>query len=983
MEVFHAITARVNPIMWALLTREEQKKLLHVSADRTDLALMCDSEGQCHVSGSWHAVRLVLSVMEYVAVCVHNGHSRPVIELEEQHSVGVQTDTPPDSELCGFVPDETYDQCDFDNCSTEDIKSIGAVLNDSAESEAANDQSRFSHYDDTLRKLMSTNSSNLFDSKLLETISSNGNITKLTSSASCDSLNSSTEERINDAVKLINEDMNSDSMQSSDDSDIMDLSRPEEAEQEVSLDVPEVNLSKSDSNVKKDDPPITETLSKDAVAIKESPCHRTYRRILRTKKPKPKTEETENDGETGSDDDSDYVPSNAKNSSAVDKVDKTSAAKSSESAAKEKLKNMSTEKKTPKKGKKVNSHKSEPKKRGRKPKVKDPNDVFKCKHCSYTARLHSRLMNHVNRIHGNRNFSCCLCEKTFGTKADLQRHVKGHNESYVCDVCGKVYKSKAFVEQHKLTHQEEFVKPEYPCEICGKKFTAKCSLRLHIESIHKGNRKTYLCRFCGRSFTQKLHMIEHENKHTGRKPFVCQTCGATFFHMSSFKSHEIVHTDKREFQCDVCKKAFRTRQAMVAHRVIHTGAARFECEMCGKMFTQKQAMLRHMRVHTGERPFTCFLCSDKFNDRSILRRHLVGVHKLSLDKISKGRRRNFESDLEALKHSNPGHGLTNALRAAALSLQGADPVDEDGLPQQVPHPEEVAASVMQSHVPAQSQDAQVNQVNQVNQVSQVTQVQSMSSQMNQQLISDPIYSHSMTFDDAVAQMEMSHSAEAMGMSQGVLNTYDHTMSAHALSAHQLADHQLADHQLTDQIVHHQLADHQVADHQLSHLNDHQVDHRLDQLDHQLDDQLGDHQLREHQLADHQLVPHQLGDHVDHTMAGQQLDIDHSVADAMSAGEHVAMVTDPVYSQAVSESLVGQELGDLPEPPPAHRHLNTHHYYSSYMSDGQTLPSLHHPVLPHMPYLTQPPDPSIPASSYSSLLDVHVQHLHSLHPYSTM
>jgi hypothetical protein len=87
-------------------------------------------------------------------------------------------------------------------------------------------------------------------------------------------------------------------------------------------------------------------------------------------------------------------------------------------------------------------------------------------------------------------FKCDQCDKSFGRKSHLQRHIK-------------------------LIHQ--LLKP-FKCENCDKSFGEKHNLHIHIKAIHQ-LLKPYTCEHCDKSFGQKSNLQRHIRRiHTNPKP---------------------------------------------------------------------------------------------------------------------------------------------------------------------------------------------------------------------------------------------------------------------------------------------------------------------------------------------------------------------------------------------------------------------------------------------------------------------------------
>ena len=84
---------------------------------------------------------------------------------------------------------------------------------------------------------------------------------------------------------------------------------------------------------------------------------------------------------------------------------------------------------------------------------------------------------------------CSSCEKSFGTKKELDKHIasqEGNHQAqdfYTCPDCNKNFKNLCLLFNHiKITHERQL---DHCCEKCGQKFRAKHLMNEHIRRIHE------------------------------------------------------------------------------------------------------------------------------------------------------------------------------------------------------------------------------------------------------------------------------------------------------------------------------------------------------------------------------------------------------------------------------------------------------------------------------------------------------------------
>ncbi|XP_061749159.1 zinc finger protein 773-like isoform X2 [Nerophis ophidion] len=227
-------------------------------------------------------------------------------------------------------------------------------------------------------------------------------------------------------------------------------------------------------------------------------------------------------------------------------------------------------------------------------------------------------LNAKTRHADKKHFKCSQCDKTFGERWILKRHIRVHTvgKPFFCSVCSKSFKVEEYLIIHMRTHTGE--KP-FICSICGRRFSLKSSLMKHTRT-HTGE-KPFSCSICGKTFAAKGHLTAHTRTHTGEKPYSCSVCNTSFSDCSALGRHTRTHTGEKPFICSLCGKRFAQKGNLMAHMNRHTGDKPFSCSFCGQTFSRKGILLKHTRRHTGEKPFRCDMCNKSFTYKYQLNKH--------------------------------------------------------------------------------------------------------------------------------------------------------------------------------------------------------------------------------------------------------------------------------------------------------------------------------------------------------------------------
>ena len=89
-----------------------------------------------------------------------------------------------------------------------------------------------------------------------------------------------------------------------------------------------------------------------------------------------------------------------------------------------------------------------------------------------------------------KNHKCELCGSVFGNVFWLKRHIESLHEGirFFCDFCSEHFRRKDNLNVHiNRVHKEQ--KKNHKCVFCDKDFGDSGTLEKHIERIHKGMEK--------------------------------------------------------------------------------------------------------------------------------------------------------------------------------------------------------------------------------------------------------------------------------------------------------------------------------------------------------------------------------------------------------------------------------------------------------------------------------------------------------------
>ena len=231
---------------------------------------------------------------------------------------------------------------------------------------------------------------------------------------------------------------------------------------------------------------------------------------------------------------------------------------------------------------------------------------------------------------------CQICNKKYGSRYDLQKHVKyAHKSNQEKGKCGQCERN--FPNEHQLNRhiQGKHKAKEFKCEYCLIELSTAGKLKVHIDRAHL-KLKNVSCDKCNYKGYSVVDLRTHNaNKHSNVKPYNCSLCPMAFTRLTGLyqhqESHENAQKPTRDHSCNICGKMFKSEKIAKACGKKHDKEGDFECTIdgCKEKFSLMNSYKQHQRrQHSGNvDKIPCLYCDSAFKTKADLKRHVFYKHE--------------------------------------------------------------------------------------------------------------------------------------------------------------------------------------------------------------------------------------------------------------------------------------------------------------------------------------------------------------------
>lgn len=226
---------------------------------------------------------------------------------------------------------------------------------------------------------------------------------------------------------------------------------------------------------------------------------------------------------------------------------------------------------------------------------------FTCHICGVLFKYKNQCYEHVRAHTAKRELECFHCSKKFIKKTLLVAHMQTHltDRKFNCKECDKSFKTYSCLYAHTRRHQARVAK--FNCASCDKSFFSRSDLNNHLRT-HTFSQQ-FSCHFegCTKTFVHKSNLNVHIRSHEEKNGFDCDICGKNLSNSNALRVHlNKVHKAEKKFACQSCTMRFASPQLLKIHEATHK-PKKFWCTMCNQRYNFEADLNRHLeKMHQDQ-----------------------------------------------------------------------------------------------------------------------------------------------------------------------------------------------------------------------------------------------------------------------------------------------------------------------------------------------------------------------------------------------
>jgi len=280
-------------------------------------------------------------------------------------------------------------------------------------------------------------------------------------------------------------------------------------------------------------------------------------------------------------------------------------------------------------------------------------ETIKTAFCYPCQKFYGNLKRHNEVMHGNMEFSCCLCFKSFSSyNLGLKRHL---SETHGAIIPGNVnlkdylkcFESLVLSVPDDIKEFNKDGKARLKCQTCKFFFSSLADLQKHVKKIHGrltkeiGNfeeddmqedeerdlykvvelisknrsNKEWKCSLCLRFFPKLVELLKHSSTKHQFNPFVCKNCG------KFVPTYRKIYTHKEQCKAKEVKLFYQSNEQI--QRILNENIENTLCKICNRFYLQ---LKKHTESFHTNKQISCCFCTKICTYETGMKRHLFNVH---------------------------------------------------------------------------------------------------------------------------------------------------------------------------------------------------------------------------------------------------------------------------------------------------------------------------------------------------------------------